>query len=354
MIIFIFLVLEIFLLKIFFHNKGNNLKNNKRYSIIIGFSIVVISSLRHYTVGTDTSAYISYFNWILKTPISEFIYWINDPGFFFIMKLLSYISSDSRILLIFVAILFGWSTTRFIYRYSSFPEISFLMLLSLNFVSFSMTGLRQTLAISILLFSYDYLINRKYFKVALIIILASFFHQTAFIFLLALGVFFIRKILVQKIFTYLFAISIIYLAYFFRNSIINYFITGDFIIESGYVVGQEGSGILTMLIFITILFFSFMHFNLWKKNKQIIFLNYFLILSIIFQMFVPLVSEFFRVSMYFNIFSILLVPAIINNIPYDSGRMGVYFIISLLFLVVYFGFTVDDGGVVPYLFFWES
>jgi len=80
----------------------------------------------------------------------------------------------------FTAFSFG----RFIYKYSKLPWMSAYMFLTLQFFDLSMSGVRQILSIAILLFSYDFIINRKFIKFLLVVLLATTIHTSAVMFLI--------------------------------------------------------------------------------------------------------------------------------------------------------------------------
>ena len=78
-----------------------------------------------------------------------------------------------------------------------------------------------------------------------------------------------------------------------------------------------------------------------------------LIISLPFQMLAPTLGEFFRISMYFNIFIILLIPEVINSIKNKYLKVISILFIIILLLIEYFLFTYNGAGVYPYKFLWE-
>src|SRR5699024_9401100 len=56
--------------------------------------------------------------------------------------------------------------------------------ISLGYLYFSFTGLRQTLALSIILLSYNYIRERNLLLFIMFVFIASLFHSTALVFLL--------------------------------------------------------------------------------------------------------------------------------------------------------------------------
>jgi len=86
----------------------------------------------------------------------------------------------------FIIIFYGFVyffICRFIYKYSNNIYLSMILFITLGFYGFSLTGLRQTIAISICLWSYDYIKKRKLIPFLLVVLLAFSFHKSAIIFI---------------------------------------------------------------------------------------------------------------------------------------------------------------------------
>src|SRR5690606_20761151 len=103
------------------------------------------------------------------TPISEV--WINlitgegkDPFFYFFSKIISLLGANPQIWAAIIALIFGVAVLNLIYKYSPDVYLSIVALISLGYFYFSFTGLRQTLALAMIVISYKYLRNRNSFK----------------------------------------------------------------------------------------------------------------------------------------------------------------------------------------------
>lgn len=80
-----------------------------------------------------------------------------DPIFYSFMKILTYISEDPQFMLIITSVIVALSFSIFIYKNSINPLMSFIMFIGLRYYSFTLTGLRQAIAWSIILISYQFI-----------------------------------------------------------------------------------------------------------------------------------------------------------------------------------------------------
>lgn len=140
---------------------------------------------RSVNVGNDTAEYARlyyYFSQVenLQYDIANTRY---EIGYIYLNRLLNIFSSDAQILFIVTGFITAFSFARFIYKYSRLPWMSAYMFMTLQFFDLSMSGVRQILSIAILLFSYDFVINRKFVNFFLIVMLATSIHTSAIMFL---------------------------------------------------------------------------------------------------------------------------------------------------------------------------
>lgn len=69
--------------------------------------------------------------------------------------------------------------------FSANVYLSFLVTVSLGLFGFWLSGLRQTIAMAILMFTYKYMKNKKPLKFLLLVVLAALFHSSALVFIIA-------------------------------------------------------------------------------------------------------------------------------------------------------------------------
>lgn len=106
-----------------------------------------------------------------------------DYGYFVFNWLVAHIFHNPQVLLFLVAIIVCFFVFRFIYKYSSDVYLSAFLFVTLGFYGFALTAFRQSIAISICLWAYDFVKKRKIIPFILIVLLAATIHQTAIVFL---------------------------------------------------------------------------------------------------------------------------------------------------------------------------
>ena len=137
----------------------------KIYCTVIGFLLFLLAALRSTSVGIDSNQYAWHFYNIQQIDFDLVsIRYQKDPIFFYFLKFLTIITSNHQWLFAIIGGLYAYSISRFIYRYSKDPMISFIILITMSYFAFSLTGLRQIMALSIILFSYDYIFQKHLLK----------------------------------------------------------------------------------------------------------------------------------------------------------------------------------------------
>lgn len=257
----------------------------------------------------DLILYSNRYASLQNTSISAFLrnFWSNkDPVYHFCSLLfgktgLSFYAWRSLIAFVFVLGLY-----KQIVYYSTNPSISLLVILTLDLFGFSLSGLRQTLAIGILLFTYPHLKKRHFFRFALLVVLAAMFHSTAIIFIVAYPVYCL-KLRIRNLLLLIVAGIVVLLN---ANTIVDVYLqlTGT---EDVYSYYLEESTVLSIAgVIISGCIWLFCTVVLYRKqsNKQDEHLCNLLLLSLFGRILSTIwFAEFFRVSMYFSVFEFLVI-----------------------------------------------
>lgn len=234
------LSLIIFILILYFLLVNSKVKNpRKKFIVITTFVMILISGLRHEGVGNDTYATMLKFeeaattNW--KDVLSDF--WVRyfnpnisigkDPAEMLFYKLLSYITSDSRVFLFVVATIILVSLGYYTYKCTQSLRstlFSYILFISISYGYMPNSSFRQSIAFAILLPAYLYLKDKKYLLFILLLLLASFFHKSVFITSIILPFMFVKQKDVKMIY-WLFLIPFVFV--FFNYRYVG-FLLGDF------------------------------------------------------------------------------------------------------------------------------
>lgn len=314
------------------------------------FFLFLMIGLRHYSIGSDTQSYCNDFLNYKNYRWSEIIAKGTNYGFYVFNKVMSCIAPNSYTIYLAVVALITVVAIYFFLKCNSKDILmSQVMLLSLGFVFFFMTGIKQTLAISVLLFAYEQLKEKHLIRFIFLVGLATLFHNTAIVFLLAWPVSCLKF---KKLYILIAPLSI-FLVYIFRLQIFGYAkgLLGD--VYSAYGTIYESENNLTGL-FIQICIFAVSLFLLWnnKKDDETKLLLSLYVIGMAFQAMTGVMAEFFRISLYFSVFGVILLPkALVEGRP--DCRLLIYIGSLLVFVLYFFIANFDNVSFSRYLMFWQ-
>ena len=342
----------------------------KSYFVLITFVLTVIAGLRGISVGTDTPGYYRAFEASSYFSIDtiKLIIRSKEPFFYIFQSFISAKTHNFTLFLLLIALFYNTCVSRFIFRYSANPVISYLMFFSMGYYYFSMAGIRQTIAMGFLLLAIEALLENHRIKSLVCILIASCFHVTSLIFFLVLVLYYIP--LNSIYLTIIGVISIV--TYRYGNllyPIFTKFVWGD---SRTYTDDFGGTSTLILLILI-VAAALFVHKGLMRKpskdnvdteeNQQYKNIQQVLIedqlfakmilFSIPLQVLAIYQASAFRLAMIFHIVSIALVPNVINVLATKENRFLGSLIVGGLLLVQFFVFTYYTADIVPFTFIWQ-
>lgn len=320
--------------------------------LMIAFFLFCISILRSFYFTTDAFYYVEKYELLQYRNINNV--WLEvisnngkDPFFYFFSKFLSEVGFSSRLWLAMISLIFLVSISYLIYKYSNQVFLSFYSLVTLGYFYFSLTGLRQTLAISLFIIAIIKILEHKNLKAIFFIFLASMFHSSALITLLI----FIVKKLKSKIIISVSLIICFSISFFYGETIKNILqsvinnISVQDSIERSTTLSYTG-----FFIQLSIYIFCYIHLqkSLQSDEKIKILLNL-SFLGVIFNLFSPVVAEFFRVGLYFSIVNIILIPMALNKVTNQQLKYF-YFLAIVILLFIHF---INSAEFFEYHFYWE-
>lgn len=200
-----------------------NVKGNKKFIIVAFVLLFCVMGLRDvYTIGNDSSSsYLHHFQgmenaaWDELGGKGEENY---NMGFSYLMKVgYELTDGDYQLFIALLTVFVLFSYVRFIKKYSSSPIQSVLYFLGLMFYTFLFDALKQSIAMAILLFAFDAIIDRRIGKFIILVLLAAWFHFPALIFLPA---YWIGNMKLGRGYLFLLAAMLV-VTYFFRDQMID-------------------------------------------------------------------------------------------------------------------------------------
>lgn len=344
-----------------FINYDSSKKRKKLFLITSFFILTVIAMLRSWEVGVDTEQYYRNFGYITYLDWSQSDVLRYEIGFFALCKVLSYFSNDPYILIMVSSLIIIPSIGRFIYKYSENVALSTFLYITLNAYFFNMTGMRQSLAIVFIVYGFDYLVEEKYIRYFIFIVIASLFHSSA---LFLISLIFIRKMAytrnsyIKTIF--IIGICFVFYKYLFRIAVL---ILGKYAgYEESVFGGSNYLGSLFQFL-IGMIFYSVCHYLYFirTQNKSVnskinmMALRLFS-LAICFQALAMKMNILGRMVPYFWIFGILAIPNTIFNCKIKRRKEWILCIITLSFVYWFIiaKFRPEWHGVIPYAPFFNK
>lgn len=328
-----------------------NVKNGKQaFAVATGLLLFLYAALRSPNFSGDVAAYVTRFNAYKRYSLEEMLrlYTLNtkNPTYHLLGWFVSRVFNDAQWWLAFIGAVYAFCGVYIIYKESENPLLSVIAWLALGFFGFSLSGLRQALALSITMLAYFPAKNRKMWKFIFLVIAATLFHNSAIIFLLVYP--FAQKKLGYLHLIVAVAVVVVFLGFQgqVRNLIANLF-------EDSYLGGYaDREQTLTMsglIIQVAIFMFSLLYYpNVVKKHEDAKILYNLSFIGMLFQLFAAMIAEMFRVSMYFSFFNVLLIPLAIQSEPSKNTRQILTILISVVFVIFMF-----RNGMPAYTFFWE-
>lgn len=179
------LLLSILILGIALCEIKKNSRNTIIFLAVVSVSLVVLSYIRADTVGIDYPQYASYFSQVRNGGWSFLISGENgyriEPGYSLLNYFVSLFTGDVHIFMLVVSVFTVGLTAVLLYKYSPIPWLGMFVFVSFGFFGNSLSFLRQSIAISILLFAVRFLKEKRLLPYVLVILLAAGFHKATLI-----------------------------------------------------------------------------------------------------------------------------------------------------------------------------
>lgn len=171
---------------------GKKINYDKLYLIIFFTILFFISAFRPYTVGTDTSHYVGFYNSYLDVGNSYLVDLDIEIGYKILIFLSSFFSNP-RFLLILTSLIICVGYYLFINKNSNDVYFSSFLFVTLYFFCLSLNIQRQSLSMLFIAESIIRLNNNDYKFYSIFVLIASLFHITSLITLILLPIHILLK-----------------------------------------------------------------------------------------------------------------------------------------------------------------
>jgi hypothetical protein len=323
-------------------------EKREKYFLILGsFPLVFITAFRSKEVGADTAVYYNHFLVASKVNWAKALDDRFEKGFLIYQKILAVIFSEPQVIFIITAIFFGVVVAIYIKRNSTNGFLSLLLYYTVGQFSFQLTGMRQSIAMAILLLSTEFIKKRKLIPFILTVILAYYFHKSSLAFL-PIYFFAYHKVNFRSFLVTVTAIG--------ATVVLNkYFILlFNFILGYEYNIGKpEGGVFVVIMLALTILLCYFYSKPLLRQsNHNLLWFNITTVSLVIYVLrYFMQAAE--RISFYYQFGLIILLPNAINAIE-DKKTRNVVYGVAIILACALFLYRIRKTGVGYYKFFWEK
>lgn len=357
-IFFVFLVFYVQALK-------GAVKIRREYCIWCFVLLFLLAGFRGESVGGDLKRYLPEFYAVADVSLSHlFDVGYHEPGYVLFIKFLGMISSDSRVFLLgtsFVSLLGPFVLFK---KYSRNIAVSVLLYYAMGYYTNTFNNVRQSLALSIIFCVIPFLVERKFWKFLIGVIIASLFHYSAIVMLIVYPL--TDKPLNFKRWVIYTGGSLSIVSLFFFSAF--QYVAELFIMKYDPVSLLENSdgrgyGLFAayFLIFISVsIYYWRVNNQLRNSDKQSLSLMLlFLLFATAIQLASPVFHSMVRMTYYFFIPFVTLSIPFIHSLLKDKVMKSVLYIGAFLLAIVFMGRVVyakvpeeftNSQATIPYVF----
>lgn len=327
----------------FLLTRDESKSKKKLFIILVSIQMVLISGLRDISIGADTWNYENHFyelnnldlyswrNLFLNLISFSGDYNSRDMGYEIFTKLFGEIIPSFRVFLFAIAIFVCIGLGRFLYRHSFDLCMSYVLFEAFMLQFMLLTGIRQTIAICLVVFwGYDLIQGKKLVKYIMLCIFAMLFHFTAIV---ALPFYFIcnykREIKCKYV-----AVFVITLAIFVFKGIIFSILPLGMYTQYSQSTGIQSYTFVILMVMITVALFlldSKGYLVKHKREEESLVVG-----TLIAELFTSssiVLDILFRLSHYYIFYMISYFPRLFDCLEESSKRFAK--IMFYLLMIVY-------------------
>lgn len=315
--------------------EGLREKKDTQFAYWICVILVFLAAFRSDLVGGDTADYrYDYVSMGGYHSLDGLIerYSLFYMGYFVPSKIFHMMGLPVQVWFGFVMAFYLYSLIRLINKHSKNKVLSLFVFVTIGLWSFSMAGLKQTFAMSMMMLAFVLFIEKKYWLTIVLVVLTYYTHQAALIGLAVFPLYYLRnnRLLIPLS---LLICGLIYVYNFlFMETMVQ--IIGNEKWED-YLVKDSDYSYVSLIYYIVITSIGFLNYKNYK-NAEPEHAKMFLCLSIIgcgLQFLASISPSLFRLSYIYTPFLMILLP----NVVYYSRNKSVQYILmgSMTFYFLY-------------------
>lgn len=260
-----------------------------------------------------------------------------EPGFILFFKMLKSISSNSQFMLIVTSLIINVLNIVTIYKYSkdSYFELGIFMYVASGYYTVTMNGIRQSLAAAIIFYATTFIIKGKFKTYCAVILLMYTIHSSA---LIMIPVYFVVRCKAWEKATnklYGLVLTGLFLYQPLMGIMVRFF--GDSRYAQYADFNEGGANLLRIAIFIVPVVLAYLKRDIIREKWEYgdIFVNMNIICMIV-MLFSVYNWIFARFTIYFQLYSFILLPYIVKNCLSGKERRLIYFGLIFCYFIFFY------------------
>ncbi len=336
-----------------------------------------LCALKGHKIGSDTDSYMAIFD--------EAVLWADtgskgllgglfnnttryETGYIVLNRIIALLTDDVQWLFVVVATFSMVVLYKLIVKESRDPVLSVFLFISLRFLYFMMSGLRQGIAIFLCVIAYRFIKQRKLIPFVLLVLLASQFHMTAILFLIAYPLSYLR-FNNTNVAVVTFVGVLVFLMF---NQILTPVLGILPEYYSGYTesvrfaenkLGNILVAVIQAIFLCVSLFSSYRTHRKGEKNQiftkeysESDFMHFMMLISILFSLISLRATTLDRLYYYFWIFAVVYIPNVLREVRKSSDRVFLRLGTitgTFLYNITLLYFRPEWTEITPFKFFWQ-
>lgn len=329
----------------------SKLKDNKKvlsyiFIALATLSLICVSGFR-YKVGTDYGNYSEIFIYLAGGAVD---FSKGEIGFSLIMNGIRNITANPQLFFLVTSIIINIGFVVFMVRHSDNIFLSLYFYITTFMYYLTMNGIRQYLASVILVLGYKHLLSGNFKKYLIYIVIASTFHSSVFI---MIPVYFIvrqKGNFINVVILFITLSAILFYRPFLEILFEGLKFTEFYYYKDILLTDVNGANPLRMVVWMVPVALTF----LYKERAVKVFgeeIDIVLNLCYIGAIFMLLATKhvfFARITMYFDVYYLLLLPKICNMFDEHTNK-----VLTGIIMISYLGFSTalllsGDAWIYPY------
>lgn len=335
------------------HQRTNNRKSNiKNIAVSVSFFwLILLQGIRSTAVGTDVPGYLDLFHKVQNVNnVLDLAYNRYGNAFAWVTKLIANITGSDQGYLIIMSCAIQIPIALVINKYSKNKLMSIVVYICMGFYMVTFCTLRQSLAYSLCFLSYYGIKERKIVRFLIPVILALMLHISAVVFIPAYWIYQIKTKRATVI-AYLIAV---FVAMAFRIQIVSQFLV-KFDTYFYYYSVEETSAYSWSIVCIALYIVGALcvryredAYGTQMDGGLLSIYGFGSILTVC----ATVAGNARRITDYYILFMIILVPEIFESINYNRNKKMILLLIyTFCFAFYFYLLTKNSGyGIVPYSF----